>query len=159
MTSPIANRDQAKARARELRAERGASGAPISHAEALEHVAAELGYRDWNTASARLSNKADVPLQVGDLVAGRYLKQPFTGRVLGVREIAGGGAFDVTIRFDEAVDVVEFESFSNLRTQVQITVSAAGVSAFRTSDGAPHMVVERAGAGTSDPGSSATDKA
>ena len=86
-------------------------------------------------------------LRVGDLVAGRYLKQPFTGRVLGVREVAGGAAFDVTIRFDEAVDVVEFESFSNLRTQVQITVSAAGVSAFRTSDGVPHMVVERTSAG------------
>lgn len=147
MKTPVTNRDQAKARARELRAELAAGGTPISHAEALERVAAELGYRDWNTASARLSNEPDVPLQVGDLVAGRYLKQAFTGRVLGVREVAGGAAFDVTIRFDEAVDVVEFESFSNLRTQVQITVSAAGVSAFRTSDGVPHMVVERTSAG------------
>ncbi|MDP1555519.1 MAG: glyoxalase superfamily protein [Hyphomonas sp.] len=42
---------------------------------------------------------------------------------------------------------MEFESFSNLRTQVQITVSAAGVSTFRTSDGVPHMVVERTSAG------------
>jgi hypothetical protein len=148
MKTPVMNRDQAKARARELRAELGAGGTPISHAEALERVAAELGYRDWNTASARLSNEPEVPLQVGDLVAGRYLKQRFTGRVLGVREVAGGAAFDVTIRFDEAVDVVEFESFSNLRTQVQITVSAAGVSAFRTSDGAPHMVLQRTSAGT-----------
>ncbi len=147
MKTPVTNRDQAKARARELRAELAAGGTPISHAEALERVAAELGYRDWNTASARLSNEPDVPLQVGDLVAGRYLKQPFTGRVLGVREVASGAAFEVTIRFDEAVDVVEFESFSNLRTQVQITVSAAGVSAFRTSDGVPHMVLERTGAG------------
>lgn len=147
MKTPVTNRDQAKARARELRAELAAGGTPISRAEALERVAAELGYRDWNTASARLSNEPDVPLQVGDLVAGRYLKQPFTGRVLGVREVAGGTAFDVTIRFDEAVDVVEFERFSNLRTQVQITVSAAGVSAFRTSDGVPHMMVERTSAG------------
>jgi hypothetical protein len=147
MKTPVTNRDQAKARARELRAELAAGGTPISQAEALERVAAELGYRDWNTASARLSNEPEVPLQVGDLVAGRYLKQPFTGRVLGVREVAGGTAFDVTLRFDEAVDVVEFESFSNLRTQVQITVSAAGVSAFRTSEGVPHMVVERTSAG------------
>jgi hypothetical protein len=147
MKTPVTNRDQAKARARELRAELAAGGTPISQAEALERVAAELGYRDWNTASARLSNEPEVPLQVGDLVAGRYLKQPFTGRVLGVRDVAGGTAFDVTIRFDEAVDVVEFESFSNLRTQVQITVSAAGVSAFRTSEGVPHMVVERTSAG------------
>jgi hypothetical protein len=147
MKTPITNRDQAKARARELRAELAAGGTPISHAEGLERVAAELGYRDWNTASARLSNEPEVPLQVGDLVAGRYLKQPFTGRVLGVREVGGGAAFEVTIRFDAPVDVVEFESFSNLRKQVSVTVSAAGVSAFRTSDGAPHMVVERTGAG------------
>ena len=55
-------------------------------------MAAELGYRHWNIASARLSNEPEVPLQVGDLMAGRYLKQPFTGRVPGVRELAGGAA-------------------------------------------------------------------
>jgi hypothetical protein len=137
-------RDQAKARARELRAELAATGTQVSHAEALERVAAELGYRDWNTASARLSNEPEVPLQVGDRVAGRYLKQAFAGRVLGVREVSGGAAFEVTIRFDEAVDVVEFESFSNFRTQVRIVVSAGGVSPLKTSDGVPHMVVERA---------------
>ena len=82
---------------------------------------------------------------MGDLVAGRYLRrQPFTGRVLGVREVSGGAAFEVTIRFDAPVDVVAFESFSNLRTQVQVTVSPSGVSALRTGDGAPHMVVARA---------------
>ena len=46
MKTPVTNRDQAKARARELRAELAASSTPISHAEALERVAAELGYRD-----------------------------------------------------------------------------------------------------------------
>ena len=108
---------------------------------------AELGYRDWNTAAARLSNEPDVPFQVGDLVAGTYLKQPFTGRTLSVREIGGGAAYELTIRFDEPVDVVEFESFSNFRTQVHITVSADGVSIFRTSDGAPHMYGSRTTAG------------
>src|SRR3990167_455817 len=127
MNTPVTNRDQAKARARELRAELAASGAPISHSEALERVAAELGYRDWNTASARLSNEPEVPFQVGDQVAGQYLKQAFGGRVIAVREVAGGAAFELTIRFDEPVDVVEFDSFSNFRTQVRITVSAGGV--------------------------------
>lgn len=147
MTSLITSRAQAKARARELRAACAARGNPISHSESLERVAAELGYRDWNTASALLSNEPDVPLQVGDEVAGRYLKQPFKGRVLSVREIGDGAAFELTIRFDAPVDVVEFDSFSNLRTQVNVTVSAGGVSAFRTSDGVPHMVVERTSAG------------
>ena len=145
MSCPITNREQAKARAREIRAERARSGDPVSHSQALELVARELGYRDWNTASARLSNEPEMPLQVGDLVSGRYLKQPFTGRVLGVKELYDGAAFEVTIHFDEAVDVVEFDSFSNLRTRVTITVSAAGVSQARTSDGAPHMIVERTG--------------
>ncbi len=146
MSSPITNREQAKARAREIRAERARAGDPVSHSQALELVARELGYRDWNTASARLSNEPEVPLQVGDLVSGRYLKQPFTGRVLAVKELYGGAAFEVTIHFDEAVDVVAFDSFSNLRTRVTITVSAAGVSQARTSDGAPHIIVERTGA-------------
>jgi hypothetical protein len=143
MNDLISNRDQAKARARELRAERAAAGQPISHAEALEATAHELGYRDWNTASAQLSNTPEVPLQVGDLVSGRYLKQAFTGRVLGVREMSGGAAYEVNIRFDAPVDVVEFESFSNWRTQVRIAITAQGVSIFKTSDGVPHMVVER----------------
>ena len=146
MSSPITNREQAKARARELRAELAASGAPVSHSEALERVARELGYRDWNTASARLSNEPEVPLQVGDQVAGRYLKQPFTGRVLGVKELYGGAAFEVTIHFDEPVDVVEFDSFSNMRTRVSITVSSGGISQARTSDGVPHLIVERTSA-------------
>lgn len=146
MSSPIANREQAKARAREIRAERARTSDPVSHSQALELVARELGYRNWNTASARLSNEPDMPLQVGDQVAGRYLKQPFTGRVLGVKELYDGAAYEVTIHFDEAVDVVEFDSFSNLRTRVMITVSPAGVSQARTSDGAPHMIVERTGA-------------
>ena len=145
MKTPVTNRDEAKARARELRAGPGAGGAPMSHAEALERVAAELGYPCWNTASARLSNEPGAPLHVGDLVAERYLKQPFTSRAPGLREVAGGAAFNVTIRSDAPVDVVELECFPNLRTQAQITVSAAGVSAFRKSDGAPHMVAEPTG--------------
>lgn len=143
----ISNRDQAKARARELRAELAAAGTPVSHSEALECVAKELGYRDWNTASARLSNMPEVALQVGEQVAGRYLKQAFDGRVLAVREMAGGTAFEVTLEFDEPVDVVEFESFSAFRKRVTATVSSAGVSFSRTSDGVPHLVVERTSIG------------
>ncbi len=146
MSSPITNREQAKARARDLRAGLARSGSPISHSEALERVAHELGYRDWNTASARLANEPELPLQVGDLVSGRYLKQPFTGRVLAVKELYDGAAYEVTIHFDSPVDVVEFDSFSNLRTRVSITVSASGISQARTSDGVPHMVVERTSA-------------
>lgn len=136
-------REQAKQRARDIRAEHAMRGETISHSAALEKVAAELGYRDWNTASARLSNLPEVPLQVGDRVAGRYLKQPFSGRVLGVREVYGGGSFEVTLQFDTPVDVVSFDSFSAFRSRVTVTIGAEGVSASRTSDGHAHLQVAR----------------
>ncbi|MDP3897208.1 MAG: glyoxalase superfamily protein [Mesorhizobium sp.] len=142
-TDRPATRDQAKRRAHALREDAAARGVSLSLAAALERVAVELGYRDWNTASARLSNAPPVPLQVGDRVAGRYLKQPFEGRVLAVRELADGGAFEVTLHFDQPVDVVECESFSNFRQRVDATISADGVSWSRTSDGQPHLVVAR----------------
>jgi len=139
-----ATRDQAKQRAHALRRESAENGATISLAAALEKVAAELGYRDWNTASARLSNEPARPLQVGDRVAGRYLKQPFDGRVLAVRELSGGTGFEITVMFDEPVDVVEFESFSNFRQRIDARISPDGVSWSKTSDGQPHLVVARA---------------
>ena len=82
-------------------------------------------------------------MQVGDRVGGTYLKQPFEGRVLSVRELNAGAAFEITLEFDEPVDVVEFESFSAFRHRVNATVSAGGVSYSKTSDGVPHLVVER----------------
>ena len=139
MSSPITTREQAKARAREIRAVETLAGHAISHSAALERVAQELGYRDWNTASARLSNLPEVPVQVGDRVSGLYLKKPFEGVVLAVRDIGGGSAFEVTLHFDEPVDVVEFESFSAYRQRVTATISADGSSWSKTSDGHPHM--------------------
>ncbi|HEX7817183.1 glyoxalase superfamily protein [Dyella sp.] len=46
--------DQAKAMARRLRAALEKGDITLNHAAALELVAAQLGYDDWNTASARL---------------------------------------------------------------------------------------------------------
>lgn len=142
-TSLPATREQAKQRATAIRAEHATRGLKISHSAALEKVAAELGYRDWNTASARLSNLPEIPLQVGDRVAGRYLKQPFAGRVLGVRQVYGGGSYEVTLQFDRPVDVVSFDSFSAFRHRVTATIGSDGVSAARTSDGRPHLEVAR----------------
>ena len=141
MTLQITTRAQAKARAREIRAEAARCGQSLSHAHALEAVSKELGFRDWNTASARLSNQPEAPLQVGERVSGRYLKQPFDGRVHAVRELAGGMGYEVTIHFDQPVDVVEFESFSGLRQRVSAMISEDGVSWNKTSDGVPHLIV------------------
>ena len=104
MTSHIYTRVQAKARARQIKAE---SEGALSLAAALESVAKEMGFRDWNTASARLSNAPDTSWQVGERVRGHYLKQAFSGRIHGVRELQAGSGYEVTIHFDAAVDVVE----------------------------------------------------
>lgn len=47
---------QAKAMAKRLRAAIAASGTDIPHAQALELVAAELGYANWNVAAAALDS-------------------------------------------------------------------------------------------------------
>jgi hypothetical protein len=46
--------DDAKTMARRLRAALEARGLAASHSDALELVATQLGFRDWNTASAAL---------------------------------------------------------------------------------------------------------
>ncbi|MDX5594974.1 glyoxalase superfamily protein [Pseudovibrio sp. SPO723] len=132
----------AKKRAREVRANLALIGKVITHSEALEHVAKELGFRNWNVAAARLSNRPQLHLSIGDRVSGRYLKQPFEGTVLSVHPIGHGDAYQLTLQFDEAVDVVRFESFSAYRQRVNATVSPEGVTWAKTSDGAPHLVLD-----------------
>ena len=138
MISHIYTRVQAKARARQIKAE---GPATLSLAAALEKVAQEMGFRDWNTASARLSNTPEASWQVGERVSGHYLKRPFTGRIHGVRELQGGAGYEVTLHFDEPVDVVDWESFSALRQRITAHVSPEGVSWTKTSDGVPHLTV------------------
>ncbi len=48
---------EAKILASRLRARLGQSNVEVTHAQALELVAGQLGYRDWNTASARLATE------------------------------------------------------------------------------------------------------
>ena len=139
MTSHIYTRVQAKARARELKKN---SATPITLGAALEIVAKELGFRDWNTASARLSNQSEPVWQVGERVSGLYLKKPFKGRIHAVRELQGGAGYDLTLHFDDPVDVVAWESFSALRQRVNAKISPEGRSWAKTSDGVPHLEVK-----------------
>ena len=131
----------AKMRARTLHTFRVAAGLGGSYSQALEEVARDLGFRDWNTASARLPHTAEMPLKVGQRITGLYLKQTFVGRVHSLSQIADGQAWRITLDFDRAVDVVSWESFSAFRKRVQGTVSAHGVSWAQTSDWHPHLVL------------------
>ena len=132
-----------KAQARRLRDGLSDAGTPVSHSRSLELLAAQHGYRDWNTLRAAADRpRPNRPLPrfaVGDRVRGDYLGQAFTGEILALRQIDGGRLHGVTLKFDEPVDVVRFDSFSSFRQRVSATIDGQGISPQRTSDGAPHL--------------------
>ena len=130
-----------KARARTLRTRLLATGVPTTHSQALELVARQDGARDGNTLHARVSRPRHLAL--GTRVAGTYLGQPFTGRVHALRASGRRDRMHLTLQFDKAVDVVRFDSFSSLRRRISATVGADGTSPARTSDGEPHLRLER----------------
>ena len=134
--------DDAKAQAKSLRAALQAQGTAVSHAQALELIARQHGARDWNTLHARLALRNSPPeLALSDRVHGSYLGQSFTGRIIGLSGPASHR--HISIRFDVPVDVVRFESFSNLRRQISATINERGRSHRHTSDGEPQLIVER----------------
>ena len=139
MTQP--SLDAVKAQAKALRQALDAGGTPVSHAEALELVARQHGARDWNTLHARLGRRNARPeLALGARVTGRYLGQFYSGKITGLSGPAEHR--HVEIALDRPVDTVAFDSFSNWRHRIRGTIGEDGRSARKTSDGAPHLVVE-----------------
>lgn len=130
-----------KAQARRLRQALADDGDFISHSEALELVARQLGYRDWNTLFAASGNAPAAP-QLGERVSGVYLGQDFRGVIISV-ETLSGGRYRVAIDFDEAVDVVTFDSFCAYRKRVSAVIGEDGKSAEKTSNGRPQMALTR----------------
>lgn len=137
----LPTRDALKAQAKTLRADLSARGQTITHAQALETVAHQWGARDWNTLSAQA---AATPLSYtpGQRISGRYLGHTFEGIVKAAR-LSSSGMWSLTLRFDAAIDVVTSAHFSALRRQVSATVRADGTTAQKTSDGQPHLVLDR----------------
>ncbi|MEC9347616.1 MAG: glyoxalase superfamily protein [Pseudomonadota bacterium] len=145
-------RPELKRQATRLRETLRAQGQNVSHAKALEAVARQHGYRDWNTASA-LAPEEGAPAPVvppprrnamtyypGERIHGEYMGQRFEGEVKSA-EIIGGRLWRIGIRLDAAIDVVTFDSFSAFRKHVFATVDEDGLSHGRRSDGTPHMKV------------------
>jgi hypothetical protein len=134
--------DDAKAQAKALRSALQAQGTAISHSISLELIARQNGVKDWNTLHARLAlSNAPPVLALGDRVRGRYLGQPFLGRVIGLSGPTNHRQIEV--RFEQPVDVVRFESFSNLRKQIRATIDEHGRSYRHTSDGEPQLIIEK----------------
>jgi len=131
--------DAAKALAKELRAKLATNGTQIGHARALELVAQQFGFRDWNAMTAQL--EPTLVWSVGDRVRGTYLSQPFTGSVL-VCIPAESGWHHIEVQLDQAIDVVTSDSFSNMRRRVRGLIGPNGYSRDKTSDGRPHLQLE-----------------
>ena len=133
-----------KSEAKALREARDKSGTPITHSAALEEVARAHGFRDWNTARAVVPERIAVPAQVGQRVGGTYLGRPFRGILVGLQLLADHRHVEVTVQFDEPVNVSRFASMVIERRRVRATLGVDGVSPAHTSDGEPHMRLRKA---------------
>lgn len=132
-----------KQQARRLRTALHNDGHAVSHSRALELLARQLGYRDWNGLHAATAAEPDALFHVGERVAGRYFGQPFHGRVRCVRLLSRPDRLKVTIDTDEAVDTVTSAAFSNKRRRLSAVIDGQGRSVEKTGDGQPHMTVTR----------------
>lgn len=135
----VRNVAEAKAQAKALRTALAAQGTVVGHARALELIACQNGARDWNTLSAQLRNSAPSPLHIHQRVWGWYLGQAFNGKITALSSF--GTYYSVSVRLDEPVDTVTFESFSNMRRVIRSVVDLHGNSIRKTSNGTPHLTL------------------
>lgn len=138
MTHDLPTSATAKSRAKALRAELAKQGTDIGHAQALELIAREHGFRDWNSLKAAIGDRPPEEFVPGGKIEGSYLSQPFKATVVAV-EMLRPGWFRLTLELDTPVDVVTFDSFSNYRSRLQTVVGPEGTSREKTSDGEPHV--------------------
>ena len=133
--------DTLKKQAKTLRQNMADINQPISHSQSLEILAKQKGFKDWNTLHAHIGNQPKPSFEVGQRVSGTYLGQKFTGQLLNVNHIVNTKRYGITVKFDEAMDVITFKGMSNWRTQVKLIVNEDGETKQRTSNGLPHMVI------------------
>jgi hypothetical protein len=141
MNTQLPSAARAKDQAQLLRAKMAKDGSPIGHARALELVAHQHGFRDWNTMFAAIGNGPPKDLAIGDKVSGTYLSQPFTAHVVSISCIQPGW-FRLELHLEEAVDVVTSKGFSNYRSRIRGVVGPKGHSIERTSDGKAHLQID-----------------
>lgn len=134
--------DALKIQAKTLRQNMADINQTITHSESLELIAKQKGFKDWNCLHAHIGNQQKPNFVIGQRVKGHYLGQKFAGILLKATPSNNAKRYGITVRFDEAVDVIRFEGMSNWRKQVQITINQDGQTNEKTSDGSPHMVIE-----------------
>ena len=132
---------QAKDDAKQLRKLAAETGKKIGHAQALEQIAHQNGFRDWNALCAAISDQPPAGWEKGGKVTGRYLSHPFTATVISV-SLARPGWYQLELILDSPVDVVTSTEFSNSRKRLRGVIGPKGHSKERTSDGAPHLQID-----------------
>ncbi|MFG1497909.1 glyoxalase superfamily protein [Saccharospirillum sp. HFRX-1] len=135
MSEPLPTLAQIKAQAKRLRQLMAAEGVDIGHSQALELIAKDHGYRDWNTLSAELKN-TQPPVAVGEWVNGHYQGQPFRAEVRSV-EMERLGYWRLRLQLEQPLDVVTSPRFSALRRHLMATVDDRGITSERLSSGEP----------------------
>jgi len=138
MTLNLPTRDALKAQAKRLRADLAAQGKKINHAQALESLAHQWGFSDWNTLSAKAAAPNRPMYAVGQRVRGAYLGHPFVATVKAAQS-RGTDYWALTLVFDDPIDVVASEGFSSFRRQVNCTVNASGQTVQKISGDIPHV--------------------
>ena len=133
-------RDALKVQAKRLRSTLAEQGTAMPHAAALETIAKQWGYRDWNTLSAAAQIAPTPRWQIGQRVTGRYLGHSFSGHIKSVNQ-KGNEHAQLTVVFDKPVDVVASDKFSSLRRQITAIVNGQGRTIEKTSNGQPHLVL------------------
>lgn len=131
----------AKSQAKTLRQNKAAQGTHLSHAQSLEAIAKQHGFRSWPALRAQIVDHAPHGWTQGSAVSGRYLGQAFTGTLRHVTQ-SRPGWYGLSIALDTPIDVVAFNSFSNLRSRLHAVVGDKGYTKESTSDGAPILALD-----------------
>lgn len=136
------NLDELKSQAKRLRASL-AGTTPISHVKALEAVAKQHGYRDWNTSHAACANAPPAPAwQVGQTVTGAYMGHPVRGVIKSVSAWAEGRMTHLSIDLDDPVNVSAFDSFDVMSRRLKANIGKDGATVEKTSNGVPHLKLD-----------------
>ncbi|MEP1209446.1 MAG: glyoxalase superfamily protein [Rhizobiaceae bacterium] len=140
---PLPSLENLKQQAKRLRSQLSVDAKPVSHSQALELLAHQYGYKNWNVLHAACGNQPPgPPVTLGTQVSGRYLGQAFTGEVIAVAALSQPDQFRITVNFEKPVDVIKFDGWSAMRRRVSSQISRQGQSPQRTSDGAPIMELD-----------------
>jgi len=122
MNTQELNASNLKQQAKRLRTYLATKNIDLSHSASLEVLAAQHGYRDWNTLSAQF-DEINWP-SAGDHVKGTYLGHQFTSIVRSVHITKNESIRRYHFQFDKPVDVVKSDKFTNFRSRVSADLNS-----------------------------------